>query len=1291
MGNENKLIIGIETASLNSAVKSMGKLTDEMTKAVNSSMKLKDNFDFSAMNNQLRTILGTVKTMSSVVTEATNVNKRLEQQRQSSARSVILENQATQSAIKVKREEIRVEQALEAQKNKSIQAAQKEATNASRLKSQAIKEESALQSALMALSGKRYPMEDLQRTVKMNTELNAQKEAMQRLSSASQSYAQSLNPLPGILDKIGFSAQIAFGNLVASAISQAMFQLRQFTQDSSKAAMTMDGVVNTFAAGVGGFEGAGKELQFVRKSANDMGIAITSAYGPYSKFLTSFTRSGGSIASSRQIFTDISAATTSLHLNAEQTQGIYVALEQMANKGTVQMEELKRQLGNTLPGAFELAAESMGVTTMQLTDMMKKGEVMSSEFLPKFAAKVREVLGGSLPIATKQAQAEFNRLSTDTFDAQVAFGQLINTIALGFIPSIREGLRGTTEFFGKMQEAIPTIQALLAALTPFVVLIGGNMVVNTFRAAAAITSGTLAMSEATIAAQILAGAQAFLSTNFLVTTAAASTGSIGLIAYGLAADTASFATKGLAGAMTLITAHPVIATLTVIAAALGAVIYSNKKATEEVKSASKAMGEAQVKTIAFADSANVLSREYIDLKNNANKNLYEQQRLSEVTDELNKKYPNLVGYLDKEAVGHGQITRAVALQIAEKQKLAQVNAMIAQQDKAMAVLTQNRWKMSKSNENLEESKILDQTTASLKEVMRQYNNAKQVAKNAGNVIGKTGISNINTGIGRSNYGVGNTKPSAVMPTKPNSAWDKLGSDISNQEELIRANLVLGKSVEGLIPKYIKLKNKQDAINESMQQLTTTTDSESDNWKKLEKNLKEAEDAYKFMLSNSQEYMMSDIRQQESLMKGLKVRVQYNKMIEESSDLMNISSRAAGQLADSLVDNLFTKLQEGESAWDRFKNAGLSALKAIASDWVKKEIKLGGGGFQAGWVDEKSNSFLEKATSGLSGMMSGFKREPLEPTKDDSIGAITGSAIDINTSSIINATNAVGNLVSKNKDLASTAIANVVPAMSNMANSVTGISNPALTAASSIASMAMSAPMAAMGMGGMAISMIALAPVATLAAPALTSMGAALETIAANAGTAAIAMATLAVATAAQSAASIPILGAFLAPVAALATGAAIAAGSAMAGAGIGAGSTIAGAGNLIGGGLTGAGNLLSGSGKTVKHANGGVVSKMTSFPMSGGNVGTMAEGNIPEAIMPLQRINGKLGVNASGASSTVINIYNQSSAQIETVSRPNGDKDIFIRDVNNALSNERTQRGFSQAMQRNQSKGVTAA
>lgn len=114
------------------------------------------------------------------------------------------------------------------------------------------------------------------------------------------------------------------------------------------------------------------------------------------------------------------------------------------------------------------------------------------------------------------------------------------------------------------------------------------------------------------------------------------------------------------------------------------------------------------------------------------------------------------------------------------------------------------------------------------------------------------------------------------------------------------------------------------------------------------------------------------------------------------------------------------------------------------------------------------------------------------------------------------------------------------------------------------------------------------------------------------------------------------------------------------------------------------------NGNVIPFAKGGVVSSPSMFPMTGNRTGLMGERGA-EAIMPLKRTsNGQLGVQAQATPANV-NIYNQSDTRIETVQRPNGDTDIFIKRINNALRSERTQSGFSSALQRNQSRGVQAS
>lgn len=91
------------------------------------------------------------------------------------------------------------------------------------------------------------------------------------------------------------------------------------------------------------------------------------------------------------------------------------------------------------------------------------------------------------------------------------------------------------------------------------------------------------------------------------------------------------------------------------------------------------------------------------------------------------------------------------------------------------------------------------------------------------------------------------------------------------------------------------------------------------------------------------------------------------------------------------------------------------------------------------------------------------------------------------------------------------------------------------------------------------------------------------------------------------------------------------------------------------------GNVFEG-GSVQAFAAGGIVSSATMFPMRGG-MGVMGEAG-PEAIMPLTRIGGKLGVAAAGGGGSSVNVavHNYSGGEVDTrESRgPNGERQVDV-------------------------------
>src|SRR5690606_38381642 len=122
------------------------------------------------------------------------------------------------------------------------------------------------------------------------------------------------------------------------------------------------------------------EILFLRRTADEMGQSFASISAAYARFSAASRGTAIEGEATRDVFLAITKASTVLGLSADQTSGALNAIQQMISKGTVQAEELRGQLGERLPGAFQIASRAMGVTTAELSKMLEQGQVISEDF-----------------------------------------------------------------------------------------------------------------------------------------------------------------------------------------------------------------------------------------------------------------------------------------------------------------------------------------------------------------------------------------------------------------------------------------------------------------------------------------------------------------------------------------------------------------------------------------------------------------------------------------------------------------------------------------------------------------------------------------------------------------------------------------------------------------------------------------------------------------------------------------------------------------------------------------------
>ncbi|CCH01993.1 hypothetical protein FAES_3992 [Fibrella aestuarina BUZ 2] len=174
-------------------------------------------------------------------------------------------------------------------------------------------------------------------------------------------------------------------------------------------------------------------MAFTDRIADRYGLNIQKLADSYAGLKAA---SEGTTLAGRQtdaIFEAVTARSAKMGLSTQRTEKALLALTQMLSKGRITAEEMTNQLAEAVPGATQILARALGVTTAKLGEMMQKGELAATTVLPKFAAELAKTAEGAEKNANSMAGG-FNRLQNQIF---LLIGEFSKTA-------------GIDSFFGKM-------------------------------------------------------------------------------------------------------------------------------------------------------------------------------------------------------------------------------------------------------------------------------------------------------------------------------------------------------------------------------------------------------------------------------------------------------------------------------------------------------------------------------------------------------------------------------------------------------------------------------------------------------------------------------------------------------------------------------------------------------------------------------------------------------------------------------------------------------------------------
>lgn len=127
--------------------------------------------------------------------------------------------------------------------------------------------------------------------------------------------------------------------------------------------------------------------------------------------------------------------------NADVLKRASIALQQMAGKGTISMEELRQQLGEAMPNAIAIMAQSLGVGLEELTDRVGKGQVGAKQALERFFVTLQAVNRGAAAEMMTTTTGMFEQLKTQWELLKNEIGNAENTDGSTFMGEVKRGMQ----------------------------------------------------------------------------------------------------------------------------------------------------------------------------------------------------------------------------------------------------------------------------------------------------------------------------------------------------------------------------------------------------------------------------------------------------------------------------------------------------------------------------------------------------------------------------------------------------------------------------------------------------------------------------------------------------------------------------------------------------------------------------------------------------------------------------------------------------------------------------------
>ncbi len=199
-----------------------------------------------------------------------------------------------------------------------------------------------------------------------------------------------------------------------------------------------------------------KSQEFLTRKSKELAIPQDVIVRQFTSLTASVKGAGKSVSDAEKVFESIAAGIRGTGGSLEDMKAAMRATSQVFSKGKVSAEELRQQIGERLPGAFTIFAESIGKTPAQLDKMLEQGQVTLDDFMT-FADDLTERYGKNAIALAASSEAAGDRLATSMSELKDTIGSTLIPIGAAF----QESFSSMINQIGESEDALMILEATL--------------------------------------------------------------------------------------------------------------------------------------------------------------------------------------------------------------------------------------------------------------------------------------------------------------------------------------------------------------------------------------------------------------------------------------------------------------------------------------------------------------------------------------------------------------------------------------------------------------------------------------------------------------------------------------------------------------------------------------------------------------------------------------------------------------------------------------------------------------